>query len=266
MALAACERHPVFQTLPIATPRGLCSPRCSRALGVGFLLSTMTDDQRLRALDLRTEDVVLLRVIAGVALRIVGIPLAAWGASEVVRTLAWMLQPTGFGAPAPGQVLVFVAGPGLLALTGVVLVAMGGPMSRRLIAHRVPAARCPGCRYTITTLDAGRCTECGYLISPLRDAPRSASDRLLVARSIVATGVRLCGIGLLIYGIGRLLLHALADVMLEVRPLVEEYEASRQMLWWGIALVLGLLTFGLADWIARIALLGLKRGNGPKEP
>lgn len=225
----------------------------------------MTDDQRLRALDLRTEDVVLLRVIAGVTLRIVGIALAAWGVSSVVSISGWAMQASSLGVVSSGVITMYFAGPSLLIVGGCVLVFFVGPITRRLIPHRLPAARCPGCGYTITTLDEGRCTECGYLISPLRDAPRSAADRLLVARTIVATAVRLGGIALLIYGIGRLVLQALADVMLEAQPLLEEYEASRQMLWWGIALVLGLLTFGLADWIARIALLGLKRGNRPEQ-
>ncbi|MEQ8845004.1 MAG: hypothetical protein RIB58_09135 [Phycisphaerales bacterium] len=225
----------------------------------------MTDDQRLRALDLRTEDVVLLRTVAGVALRIAGIVLGTLGVVRGVELSGLVAQGGFFTSLASGQVAVFFVGPVLLAGSGVVLVVFAGRITRRLIPHRLPTHRCPGCDYTITTLDAGRCTECGYLISPLRDAPRSASDRLLVARSIAATVVRLAGIAAIVYGVGRLVLVAAADLLLEARSRAEDYAIGREMLWIVITIVLGLLAFGLADRLARTALLGLRQDPRPKD-
>lgn len=225
----------------------------------------MTDDQRLRALDLRTEDVVLLRVVAGVALRIAGIVIGTLGVVRGVEMSGFVAQGGFFGGLASAQVVLFFVGPVLLAGSGVVLVAFAGRITPRLIPHRLPTHRCPGCDYTITTLDAGRCTECGYLISPLRDAPLSASDRLLVARSIAATVVRLAGIAAIVYGVGRLVLVAAADLLLEARSRAEDYAIGREMLWIVITIVLGLVAFALADRLARTALLGLQRAPRPKD-
>lgn len=225
----------------------------------------MADEQRLRALDLRTEDVVLLRTVAGATLRIAGIILGALGVVRSVELSGMIARIGAFGGFASGQVAMFFVGPVLLAGSGVALIALAGRIARRLIPHRLPAARCPGCGYTITSLDAGRCTECGYLISPLRDVPRSAIDRHLLARSIVAIIVRLAGIGLMLYSIGRLVLAGIADVLLEARPRAEDYAAGREILWLVITLVLGLIAFALADRIARIALLGLRRGGKSPE-
>ncbi|MGD1916176.1 MAG: hypothetical protein ACFCBV_08310 [Phycisphaerales bacterium] len=225
------------------------------------------DDQRLRALDLRTEDVVLLRLIASLAIRIVGIVFVVQGVVSIIGLSGWTLQPGGFGMLRSGQIALLFVGPVLYAASGVGLVLFAGWITRKLVPHRMPAARCPGCGYTITTLDAGRCTECGYLISPLREAPKNAADRFLVARAILAIVVRLCGIGLVIFGAGHLAHVAVGGIMLEPASRAEEYEAGRQMLWWGIAIALGLVVFKLADWIGRLALLGLRRGTraGPNE-
>ncbi|MEO1277326.1 MAG: hypothetical protein AAFV77_00010 [Planctomycetota bacterium] len=225
------------------------------------------NEERLRALDLRTEDVVLLRLIASLAIRIVGIVLAVLGVTSIIGLSGWALQPGGFGMLRFGQFALLFVGPVLYAASGVGLVLFAGWLTRKLVPTRMPTARCPSCGYTITTLDAGRCTECGYLISPLREAPKNAADRFLVARAIVATVVRLCGIGLVVGGIGGVALLGLAEAMLEARPLAEEYAASRRLLSWVIAIVLGLVTFSLADWIGRLALLGLRRGTraGPDE-
>ncbi|NRA58846.1 MAG: zinc ribbon domain-containing protein [Phycisphaerales bacterium] len=231
------------------------------------------EDQRLRALDLRTEDVVLLRLIASLAIRIVGIVFAVLGVTGIIGLSGWTIQAVGAGVMASGEVALLFVGPLLHAAAGVGLVLFAGWLTRKLVPTRMPAARCPSCGYTITTLDAGRCTECGYLVSPLREAPKNAADRFLVAHAIVAIVVRLCGIGLVIFGAvtglayysalyyAMLVLVAVGGIMLETASRAEEYEAGRQMLWWGIAIVLGLVTFSLADWIGRLALLGLRRGT-----
>lgn len=219
----------------------------------------MGDQDRLRALDLRTEDVVLIRLLVGVTLRIIGVVLIAWSTAQIVGILGWALQPAMFGAAPAGQIAVIIAGPAILGVVGLVMVFATGTATRRLVPNRLPGQRCPGCGYTITTLDKGLCTECGYEVSPLRESPRSDMDRLLVARSIIAVLVRLIGIGILMYGIGRLVLQALADVMLYTPPLLEEYESDRQLLWWAIAIVIGLVSYALADWLARLSLFGIRR-------
>ena len=203
----------------------------------------------------------LLRLIASLAIRIVGIVFAVLGVTGIIGLSGWTIQAVGAGVMASGEVALLFVGPLLHAAAGVGLVLFAGWLTRKLVPTRMPAARCPSCGYTITTLDAGRCTECGYLVSPLREAPKNAADRFLVAHAIVAIVVRLCGIGLVIFGAGHLALVAVGGIMLETASRAEEYEAGRQMLWWGIAIVLGLVTFSLADWIGRLALLGLRRGT-----
>jgi hypothetical protein len=230
----------------------------------------MPDDRetrrRLRSVEMRSEDVVLVRHLLAIALRLIGALLGVVAVAEIVSISAFALQP-GWGGPTGLDLVGFYGGPTITLTAGVLAFVLSGALARRLAPARVPRPCCPACGYQLTTLDDGRCTECAYELTPARDGPMSSTDRVLFVRSLVATGVRLVGIGVGFYGVGQFALLGLTKFMLFTPALAEQYLADRSLLWSVVLIVLGIAAYALAEWIARVALLGLGRATeGPTPP
>jgi hypothetical protein len=225
----------------------------------------MTDDpRRLRSLCLRTEDVVLLRLALGIALRIIGGLLVVLGVGNAMAWMGAALRGGVFSASLADLFFAF-GRPATDVLAGVAVILLAGPLSRRLAPATTPAPACPACGYHVTSLADGRCPECGYAVSPLRDGPPTATERLARAHGWVAAGLRLLGLAVAAFGAGRFTLQGLSDMLLVVPTAGEQFRIDREMVWSVILIVLGLLAFGLADRLARTALLGLRQDPRPKD-
>lgn len=230
------------------------------------LPSAMTDDrQRLRALQLRTEDVVLLRVLVGIVLRIIGGILIVWALGEGMSWVGFSMQVQLWQASIADLFFTF-GRPVANALTGVVVLAWAGPLARRLVPHAITRPRCPACGYHATTLADGRCTECGYAISPVRDGPLSSTDRLVLARSGIAAGLRLVGMAITAWGVGQFVLQGIGDILSAPPSSTAQYQGDRRMLWAVIVIALGISTYALAEKLAGAALAGIGRTPKRKPP
>ncbi len=227
----------------------------------------MPDDRetrrRLRSVELRSEDVVLIRVLLGITLRVVGAVLCVLGVSAVVTISGYVVQP-GWGRPSTVEIVGLYGDPAIRIFAGLCAVFMAGPLARRLVPARVPTPHCPACGYQLTTLDDGRCTECAYELTPAREGPMSSTDRVLFTRSLVATAIRIAGIVVVVWGVGRFALLGLTKYLFFTPSLAEQYRADRELLWAVVLIGLGLATYGLAEWLARVALFGVgRKKRGP---
>lgn len=236
-------------------------------LGSPRIPSRMPTDRetrrRLRSLELRSEDLVLVRVLLAIALRVIGGLLCVLAVAESIMVSAYVWQP-GWGGPSTLDLTAHYGGPAVKIVAGVFAIVMAVPLARRLVPARVPKPHCPACGYQLTTLDDGRCTECEYELTPARDGPMSSVDRLLFTRSLVATVARIAGIAIAYYGVGRFALLGLTKYMFFTPSLAEQYVADRDLLWSVVLIALGIATYALAEWLARVAFLGIARkGGGP---
>lgn len=217
--------------------------------------------RRLRSLELRSQDVLLVRVLLAIVLRVVGAVLIVLAVANILRIAPYTLQP-GIGMPSTLALVAAFGGPTIQIIAGLVAMIRAGTLARHLVPARVPRPACPACGYELTTLDDGRCTECEYELTPARDGPMNATDRLLLTRSCVATCMRIAGIAIGFYGVSRFALLGVTKFMLFTPSLAEQYLADRDLLWAVVLIALGITTYALADWLARITLLGLKE-KGP---
>ena len=219
----------------------------------------MTDDrQRLRALELRTEDVVLLRVLVGIALRIIGGLLVLSAMSQTFLWVSLYVQSRSGRRSLLDLVLTF-GQPTVYACAGIAVFVLATAIARRLVPHALAKPGCPACGYNITSLANGRCPECGYEVSPLRDGPLSAMDRLLLARSAIAAAMRLLGIVLVGLGIARFALEGLSDLILGAGTYGNQYRSDRELLWGIILVVVGMTVYALAEKLAGVAMRGIAR-------
>lgn len=151
---------------------------------------------RLRSVQLRTDELVRLRVLMVALMRLLGIlvalscmvPVGSWLAEGIADGDLWWL---GYYWPRIGLgAFLLVMGVGLFAFAGVLGVA--------LVRHRPGPVACPMCKFELTTLDNGRCTECGYELSPaLPPLGVSAHERVLAVRIVVFALVRLIALATL---------------------------------------------------------------------
>lgn len=221
--------------------------------------------RRLRSIELRSEDLVLVRLVLAVALRVIGALLCVIAVAQMVMITGYALQP-GWGGPSTLELLALFGEPAIKIVAGLGAIIMAGTLARHLVPARVPRPKCPACGYELTTLDDGRCTECEYELTPARDGPMDSIDRLLLTRSFVATAVRIAGIAIGFYGIGRFALLGVSKFMLFTPSVTEQYLADRDLLWAVVLIALGITAYALADWLARVALLGIARKNGGPAP
>lgn len=219
--------------------------------------------RRLRSLELRSQDVLLVRVLLAIVLRVVGAVLIVLAVANILGIAPYTLQP-GIGMPSTLALVAAFGGPTIQIIAGLVAMIRAGTIARHLVPARVPRPRCPACGYELTTLDDGRCTECEYELTPARDGPIGSTDRLLLTRSYVATCMRIAGIAIGFYGVSRFALLGITKFMLFTPSVTEQYLADRDLLWAVVLIALGITTYALADWLARIALLGVARKDrGP---
>lgn len=166
---------------------------------------------RLRAVEVRTDDLVKLRVVFVALVRLAGLmlafmslfPFAWWLAEGLADGDLWWL---GYYWPriTAGSVMLF---------GGMATVFFGGLIGRFLLRTRGGPVACPMCRFELTSLDQGRCTECGYEVTPA--LPRLAMppmERVCVARMIAAACVRGFAVVLLVIAAIRLI-QFLAEAM-----------------------------------------------------
>jgi hypothetical protein len=227
----------------------------------------MADDRetrrRLRSVELRSEDVVLVRMLLAIVLRVVGGVLLVLGLADAVSMTVIFMRP-GAWSPSTIEIIGFYGDPAIRIIAGAVAFIMSGTLARRLAPARVPTPRCPACGYQLTTLDDGRCTECAYELTPAREGPMSSTDRLLLVRSLVATAIRVAGVVTVAWGVGRFVLLGLVELMAFTRPLAEQYRADRELVWSTVLIALGLTAYTLAEWLARVVLLGIgRKEKGP---
>lgn len=218
--------------------------------------------RRLRSLELRSEDLVIVRVILGIALRVLGVVLCVFALSELITINGFIWQP-GWGRPGTLEVLAYFGSPTLKLGAGLAAFFCTGFLVRRLVPARVPVPICPACGYRLTTLDAGRCSECAYELTPARDGPMSSMDRLLFARGIIATGIRLGGIVIALLGVGRFVTLGLTKYWLITPSRVDQYNTDRDLIWSVVLIATGVAAYGLSEWLARAAMLGIKRRPKP---
>lgn len=147
---------------------------------------------RLRAVQVRSDDLVRLRLVFIAFVRLLGlamacasiVPLGSWLAEGIQDGDLWMVSyywprmVSGFALVAVGLALLF----------------LGGPIGRTLMRARVGSVACPECGFHLTTLDNGRCTECGYGVSPaLPGLAVGPLERVLAARMVAGAVVRFVG-------------------------------------------------------------------------
>ena len=214
--------------------------------------------RRLRSLELRSEDVQLLRVIVSVVLRLIGALLVLWSAGYLVTWTGFWSKNQLSQASVSDLFLTF-GQPLTYTFVGIAILFSADAVSRWLVPHTVSKPRCPACRYEITSLADGRCPECGYEVSPLRDGSLTPHDRFVLVRSANAAGIRLLGMVLVAYGMSVFALYGLSDLLLSAEPYSERYRGDRRMLWSVILVVLGIVVYALAEHLARVALMGIAR-------
>ncbi|MEQ8316088.1 MAG: hypothetical protein RIE77_09455 [Phycisphaerales bacterium] len=218
--------------------------------------------RRLRSLELRSEDLVLFRVVLGVALRVLGAVLCILAASELITINGFIWQP-GWGRPGTLEVLAYFGSPTLKLGAGLVAFFCTGFLVRRLVPARVPVPACPACGYQLTTLDDGRCSECAYELTPARDGPMGSMDRMLFARSIIATALRISGIVIALLGVGRFVTLGLTKYWLITPSRVDQYNTDRDLIWAVSLIATAVAVYGLSEWLARAAMLGITRRPRP---
>jgi hypothetical protein len=151
---------------------------------------------RLRAVHIRTDDLVRLRIVFIAAIRLLGLVMAI---GSLVLLASWLAE----GIQDGDLWVVSYYWPRMA--TGVVLIGFGGGLAlfggligRAIVRARVGTVACPMCRFELTTLDRGRCTECGYEVSPaLPDLAIGPVERVLAVRVVVAALARFVGVLLL---------------------------------------------------------------------
>ncbi len=155
---------------------------------------------RLRAVQVRTNDLLRLRLAFVALTRLAGlvmaasclIPITSWLAEGLSDGDLWWL---GYYWPriATGAFLLFGGG---------LLLALGGVLARLLVRSRPGVVACPMCRFELTTLDRGKCTECGYEVDPALPAfALSPTERVLVVRLAAFATLRLVAYALLALGL-----------------------------------------------------------------
>lgn len=157
---------------------------------------------RLRAVQVRTDDLVRLRVLFIAAIRLMGlvmalscmVPFGSWLAEGLSDSDLWYLDYYW-----PRILLGF-----FLLLAGSGVAVFGGLLGVLLVRHRPGGVACPMCRFELTSLDEGRCTECGYELSPaLPTLGVGAHERVLATRIVVFAVLRVVALGLLVMAIIR---------------------------------------------------------------
>lgn len=152
---------------------------------------------RLRAVQVRTDDLLRLRLIFVALMRLAGLvvavssvlPIASWLAEGIADDDLWWL---GYYWP---RIALAV----FLAIAGVVLLLLGGVLGRLLVRTRAGKVACPMCRFDLTVLDRGRCTECGYEVNPmLPELGVPPMERVLVVRLGAFAALRLVAFGVLV--------------------------------------------------------------------
>lgn len=155
---------------------------------------------RLRAVQVRTHDLLRLRLIFVALTRLAGlvmaatfvIPMSSWLAEGLADGDLWWL---GYYWPRIATGLFLLLGGGLL-------LALGGVLGRLLVRTRPGVVACPMCRFELTTLDRGKCTECGYEVDPALPALAiSPAERVLVVRLAAFAVLRLVSYALLAIGL-----------------------------------------------------------------
>ncbi|MEQ8843379.1 MAG: hypothetical protein RIB58_00885 [Phycisphaerales bacterium] len=148
---------------------------------------------RLRAVQVRTGDLVRLRIIFIALVRLGGllmatssmIPFGSWLAEGISDGDLWWFSyywpRIGVGA--------------LLIVLGGSMLLFGGVLGRALVRGRVGSVVCPMCKFELTMLDRGRCTECGYEVNPaLPELGVPPLERVLAARMFAFALLRLLGL------------------------------------------------------------------------
>jgi len=150
---------------------------------------------RLRAVQIRTSELVRLRVLFTAIARLLGIfltlssvlPVGWWLVEGIMDGDLWWLEYYW-----PRLALAFY-----MLLAGVGMALFGGVLATMLVRSRHGSVSCPMCKFELTSLDRGRCTECGYELNPaLPEFGVPPIERVLVARLVAFVLMRLMSVGL----------------------------------------------------------------------
>lgn len=179
---------------------------------------------RLRAIQVRTSEVVRLRVLFVAIIGLLGMVMAA---SSVLPVGWWLIEGITDGDLWwldyywPRLALA-----GYMLIVGGGMVLFGGLLGRMLVRSRVGPVACPMCGFELTSLDHGRCTECGYEVNPaLPELGVPPVERVLVARLAAFVLVRLVAVGLVTLAMIPMLRFAVVGVWAEYWDSIEFVEA-----------------------------------------
>lgn len=153
---------------------------------------------RLRAVQVRTNDLLRLRLIFVALTRLGGLILAV---SSVIPIVSWLAEGlTDDDLWWLGYYWPRIAMAVFLVVAGAVLMLLGGVLGRFLVRTRAGTVACPKCRFDLTVLDRGRCTECGYEVNPmLPELGVPPMERVLVVRLGAFAALRLVAYGILVF-------------------------------------------------------------------
>ncbi|UYV12606.1 MAG: hypothetical protein NCW75_15100 [Phycisphaera sp.] len=166
---------------------------------------------RLRAIQVRTGDLVRLRVLFGAIVQLLGMGLVVF---SVLPVGWWLIEGIDDGdlwwMEYYWPRLALAA---YMVLVGGGMVLFGGLLGRVLVRSRVGPVACPMCKFELTSLDRGRCTECGYEANPaLPELGVPPIERVLVARLAAFVLTRVVAVGIVTLALIPMMRFVLVDV------------------------------------------------------
>lgn len=225
-----------------------------------------TDQEHARALWLRTEDVVKLRLLLSAMLRLAGIAVVLFYGYS---TAAWVLYASQNSML--GSMLYWIGQPAMLTIAGAALAYAAPAIARMSVPARITTLRCPDCGYELTELREGRCTECNYLLSPLRPEPATPLERAAGIHGVFTAIYRLIGLSIAAWATVDLiwLMCGAAFAMESMRDWFAQENADIDtfILYRGIVVVLGICIVYLGPKISRLTVPPLATGSRtPADP